>query len=153
MPQIIQYIDAIARHRQRDVLYLVFGARTVREYMREESTDDDADGDVFDTLDEWERTPNRQLVLDWLDEQGMAWQPCGGFANVNVMPPYMGFVYVDVPYDTALPEYQKLEAFLEQADGSRVFPDVLFCYVPLAMAMNNAKHDDPDFWARWAEEN
>ena len=83
----------------------------------------------------------------------MAWQPCGGFANVNVMPPYMGFVYVDVPYDTALPEYQKLEAFLEQADGSRVFPDVLFCYVPLAMAMNNAKHDDPDFWARWAEEN
>ncbi|MBP6294389.1 MAG: hypothetical protein KA366_01525 [Hydromonas sp.] len=69
------------------------------------------------------------------------------------MRPYMGFVYVDVPYDTALPEYQKLEAFLEQADGSRVFPDVLFCYVPLDMAMNNAEHDDPDFWARWAEEN
>ena len=69
MPQIIQYIDAIARQKQRDVLYLVFGARTVREYMHEASADDDADGDIFDTLDEWERTPNRQLVLDWLDEQ------------------------------------------------------------------------------------
>ena len=63
MPQMIQYIDAIARQRQRDVLYLVFGARTVRRYMREESADD-ADGDVFDTLDEWERTPNRQMVLE-----------------------------------------------------------------------------------------
>ena len=37
MPQMIQYIDAIARQRQRDVLYLVFGARTVREYMHEAS--------------------------------------------------------------------------------------------------------------------
>ena len=25
MPQMIQYVDAIARQRQRDVLYLVFG--------------------------------------------------------------------------------------------------------------------------------
>ena len=121
--------------------------------MHEASAEDDADSGIFDVLHEWERTPNRQMVLDWLDEQGIAWQSCGGFANVNSMPPYMGFVYVDVPYDTALPEYQKLEAFLEQADGSRVFPDVLFCYVPLDMAMNNAEHDDPDFWARWAEEN
>lgn len=153
MPQIIQYIDAIARQKQRDVLYLVFGERTVRAYMHEASAEDDADSGIFDVLHEWERTPNRQMVLDWLDEQGIAWQSCGGFANVNSMPPYMGFVYVDVPYDTALPEYQKLEAFLEQADGSRVFPDVLFCYVPLDMAMNNAEHDDPDFWARWAEEN
>lgn len=153
MPQIIQYVDAIARQKQRDVLYLVFGARTVRAYMHEASAEDDADSGIFDVLHEWERTPNRQMVLDWLDEQGMAWQPCGGFTHVNCMRPYMGFVYVDVPYDTALPEYQKLEAFLEQADGSRVFPDVLFCYVPLDMAMNNAEHDDPDFWARWAEEN
>ena len=153
MPLIIEYIDAIARQKRRDVLYLVFGARTVREYMHEASAEDDADSGIFDVLHEWERTPNRQMVLDWLDEQGIAWQSCGGFANVNSMPPYMGFVYVDVPYDTALPEYQKLEAFLEQADGSRVFPDVLFCYVPLDMAMNNAEHDDPDFWARWAEEN
>ena len=153
MPLIIEYIDAIARQKRRDVLYLVFGARTVRAYMHEASAEDDADSGIFDVLHEWERTPNRQMVLDWLDEQGIAWQSCGGFANVNSMPPYMGFVYVDVPYDTALPEYQKLEAFLEQADGSRVFPDVLFCYVPLDMAMNNAEHDDPDFWARWAEEN
>ena len=35
MPQIIQYIDAIARQKQRDVLYLVFGERTVRAYMHE----------------------------------------------------------------------------------------------------------------------
>ena len=153
MPQMIQYIDAIARQKRRDVLYLVFGVRTVRAYMHEASAEDDADSGIFDVLHEWERTPNRQMVLDWLDEQGMAWQPCGGFTHVNCMRPYMGFVYVDVPYDTALPEYQKLEAFLEQADGSRVFPDVLFCYVPLDMAMNNAEHDDPDFWARWAEEN
>lgn len=32
MPLIIEYIDAIARQKRRDVLYLVFGARTVRAY-------------------------------------------------------------------------------------------------------------------------
>ena len=57
MPQMIQYVDAIARQKQRDVLYLVFGARTVREYMHEASAEDGADGDFFDTLDEWECNP------------------------------------------------------------------------------------------------
>jgi hypothetical protein len=84
MPQIIQYIDAIARQKQRDVLYLVFGERTVRAYMHEASAEDDADSGIFDVLHEWERTPNRQMVLDWLDEQGMAWQPCGGLLMLIV---------------------------------------------------------------------
>jgi len=28
---------------------------------------------------------------------------------------------------------------------------VVFCYLPLEMAMKNAHHDEPGFWDRWAE--
>jgi hypothetical protein len=31
------------------------------------------------------------------------------------------------------------------------FEGAKFCYLPLAVAMENAHHDEPGFWDRWAE--
>lgn len=57
MPELIEHIDAIARSKQRDVLSIRFYTReAVREY-------------------EYKKDPERRRVIDWLDEQGISWQP------------------------------------------------------------------------------
>ena len=46
---------------------------------------------------------------------------------------------------------QKLSEHLEYADGRMKIKGLLFCYVPLEMAMKNKHHDEEGFWERWAE--
>lgn len=43
----------------------------------------------------------------------------------------MRVIFIDVPYDTALPIYQELEAYLENPDGTLWLPCVNFFYVGL----------------------
>ena len=87
-----------------------------------------------------------------MDDNNIKWQPCAGIADVSVMEDsYAGSIYVDVLFDTILPEYQKLVSFLEHPNGSRMFPDVLLCGLLLEVAMKNAEHDEPEFWSRWVD--
>lgn len=137
MPMLIKHIDAIAREKQRDVLYVCF--RPI------ESEDD------FWPHVAWEDLPIREEIIDWLDAHKIQWLPCGGVANVNSMIAYQGQIYIDIPFDCNLPSYQELQSFLEHPDGSIRFPEVIFAYLPLESAMENAEHDEPGFWDRWAE--
>lgn len=134
MPELIEHIDAIARKKQRDVLSIRFYTRDTNfiayNYMKD---------------------PERLRVIAWLDEHGVAWQPCGPVANENRMSSYRGEIYVDVPYDTTDPAYELLRDYLENPDGTMRHPTVTFEYYPLEMAMKNAHHDEPGFWDRWAE--
>lgn len=133
MPELIEHIDAIARKKQRDVL-------SIRFYMREAIRGYD-----------YRKDPERQRVTDWLDENGIAWQPCGPVANENAMQAYRGDIYVDVPFEASDAQFQKLQAYLEHPDGTMRHPSVTFEYYPLALAMKNAHHDEAGFWDRWAE--
>ena len=67
MPQLIDHIDAIARKRQRAVLYLEFHPKS-HEESRLYRHDDDA---------------VRSSMLDWFDAQAIAWQPCGPYAELS----------------------------------------------------------------------
>lgn len=60
-------------------------------------------------------------------------------------------IYIDVPFDENDPQYQQVQAYMEHADGSMRFPTVKFWYLPLEKAMENAHHDEPGFWEKWAE--
>lgn len=143
MPVRIEHIDAIARQKQRDVLYVVF-------HTPASGTPDDEEVLGSDDFD-WEKLPIRQQVIDWLDAQGICWKRCGHFANECLMMGYRGQLYIDLPYDKSLSCFQALEAFLEFPDGSTRFPEATFYYLPLAIAMGNAAHDEPGFWERWAQ--
>ena len=46
MPQIIKHIDAIARQKQRDVLFIVFAIQAVKSIM-----DENLDGEIRDEAD------------------------------------------------------------------------------------------------------
>jgi hypothetical protein len=141
MPLLIEHIDAIARQKQRDVLFLRFSDPAGQ------ALDDDG---LFSSFD-WETSAGRQAVIKWLDENQVAWHPCGDFAATNSMCSYAGQLYIDVPFDEADPIYQKVLAYLENPDGSMRLPGVLFYALQLHIAMKNAHHDEPGFWERWAE--
>ncbi len=142
MPQIIEHIDAIARKKQRDVLYLEFSP---------EPNEDDMWGDDNGCYSFKDDTI-RQKILEDLTKMGVSWSSCGEFADENYMAGYCGQIYLDVPFDKELPLYQKLEQYLEHPDGTMRFDNVRFYVLPLEMAMKNAHHDEPDFWEKWAED-
>lgn len=135
MPQLLEHIDAIARRKQRAVLYLSFF---------------DADGD-WRRSGSWWDNPTRTQVIDWLDANGVGWCECGEFASESTMRSYGGTLYLDVPFDLADPAYQALAAFLEHPDGTLRLPGMKFWAVSLEAAMRNAHHDEPGFWEAWAE--
>lgn len=135
MPQLIEHIDAIARRKQRDVLYLSF-------------FDDDAD---WRRPGNWRANPTRAQVIDWLDANGVGWCECGEIASETTVRSYGGTLYLDVPFDLADPAYQALAAFLEHPDGTLRLLGMKFWAVSLEAAMRNAHHDEPGFWEAWAE--
>lgn len=57
MPMLIEHIDAIARKKQRDVLYVTF-------HPRKTSNTDQWDRPSYD----WEQDPIRETVCKWLTE-------------------------------------------------------------------------------------
>jgi hypothetical protein len=133
MPAQIQHIDAIARQKKRDVLFLTFPEAEGRGRRP------------------YEEVRCRNEITDWLDENAIAWTECGPVASENVMQPYYGEIYIDAPYDTGNSVYLAVQAFLEHPDGSMCFDGAKFWVVSLDFAMKNSHHDEPGFWERWAE--
>lgn len=135
MPQLIKHIDAIARREQRDALFCIF----FEEYGGKP------------VLCDWQENKSRKVIIEWLDANGYIWSKCGGTADVNVMQSYVGSIYIDTPFDRNDPAYRNLETFLANPDGTMRFAEMMFCVLPLSNAMENADHDEPGFWKRWAE--
>ena len=143
MPMLIEHIDVIARKKQRGVLFLEFNSSRSRDSFAEIV--------LGDQRCDWRSLPSRLKIVGWLDEQNIAWKPCGAFADTNSMTSYQGQIYIDIPFEPSSAEYKSLEAFLEFPDGRSRFDDVTFFYLPLEKAMENSAHDEPGFWDRWAE--
>jgi hypothetical protein len=142
MPLLIKNIDAIARKKQRDVLFVAF-------HPENDSLDDDAfDEDDYD----WEDDPKRTAFLAWLDQQGIGWEYCAPMASECGFGRYLGQVYIDLAMDDNDPLYGRLRDYLEYPDGAMRDENLRFYYLPLAKALENAHHDEPGFWERWAAE-
>lgn len=63
MPVLIEHIDAIARIKQRDVLYVTFHPK--------QSDDDDSWGSLHD----WKNDPMRETVCNWFAEHNIVAMP------------------------------------------------------------------------------
>lgn len=140
MPRLIKHIDKIAREKQRDVLYLGF---------RSQQSADENSWNLWNY--EEALVPMRNEVCNWLTQNGIPWEPCAHFADECTICGYFGLIYLDVPYDDNNPQYQVVRDYLEFPDGSPRFATVGFWYLPLENAMENAHHDEPGFWDKWAE--
>ena len=138
MPKLLRHIDAIARQEGRGVLFVTFG-------------NDPMNMPFPPSIPDWRSMPVRQQIIEWLDANHYSREDCGEIASVNSMMPYLGTIYIKVPYDLENPDYKKLQRYLENPDGTMRFDSVFFNYLPLTVAMENAKHDEPGFWEKWAE--
>jgi hypothetical protein len=136
MPELIMHVDAIARRRQRDVLYLEFHPQEQAAQRAYRYQDDEV----------------RRRVLAWMDMRGFGWQRCGPYARPDVMQSYKGQVCLDILFDKKLPKYQELHHYLELPDGTMRILGVRFYLLTLSKAMENAEHDTPGFWERWADQ-
>jgi hypothetical protein len=135
---VLEHIDAIARKKGRDVLFLDFSQNI--------------GSDVSDILDvDWDELPVRQQAIAWLDQNQIEWRESGHIANENMMCGYRGRIYVDVPFDLENILFQKLSEHFETTEGEMKITGVAICYLPLEVAMKNAHHDEPGFWEKWAE--
>ena len=142
MPILLEHIDAIARKKQRDVLFVCFNDPETQ--ISEPAT-------LTTSRVHWRELPIRQTLIDWLDSNQIEWDLCGPIASVNGMPGYRGQIYIDVPFDPSLPQCQLVLNFLEYPDGTFRFPEAELCCLRLETAMQNAEHDEPGFWEREAE--
>jgi len=138
MPRLIEHIDVIARKKQSGVFFISFHP--------ERSIYDDSP-----MAYQWKNDPVRKMICEWLTEQHIAWQSCNGIASESFMSNYRGQVYLDIPCDENNEQYKLANDFLENPDGSNRFDNVNFWQLPLEVAMQNAHHDEPDFWSKWAE--
>src|SRR5690554_6266746 len=120
LPQLIYSTDEIGVREQRDILFLSF-----RDIPESKSLDDQP----------WERISARQTIFHWLEEQGVAWEPCLHCSPGTLATPYRGAIYLDVVPDEGSEGYQQLLAFLEDESGRCRFEGVDFWLVPLKKSL------------------
>ena len=142
MPQLLRHIDAIARQEGRDVLFVKFYP-VMRSFPNWDT--------LISSIPKWDTLPIRKQIIEWLDSQKLGWEPCGEWASENTMLPYLGTIYIKIPYDEENPDYRRLRNYLEKPDGSMRFDSANFCVTTIADAMENSHHDEPGFWEKWAE--
>lgn len=63
--------------------------------------------------------------------------------------PYLGQIYLDIPFDESNPQYQRINQYVENPDGSLKDPDIAMYCLPLEMAMEYKHLDDPEYWNEW----
>ena len=129
MAVLVEYIDKIARDKNRDVLFVRF------------------EGTKFNDRD-YTKYQDRNEFISFLEKNNISYQMCDDFSSENGWKSYRGQLYLDVPFEKEHAQYQLLEEYLENEDGTPKMEGVMFYYLPLEIAMKNAHHDEPGYWEK-----
>jgi len=121
MPQLIMHIDQLAMDNRRDVLFVRF-AESFEGQKR------------MGSREYYKKSKIRQRLLEFLEENEIGSIECGPPSNSGYMSGYWGEIYIDVPFDESDSDYRKVQAFLENEDGSMKFDDARFYYFPYEYA-------------------
>ncbi|MDY6449737.1 hypothetical protein [Acinetobacter faecalis] len=128
MPQLLQHIDAIAREKNRDVLFVHF-----EDYEENEQNPDS----------------NRQDVLSWLEQNNIPYEKCMGLEEEGSIDSYWGDIYIDVPFDLENEQYQILSDYLEDEEGvmkiEGVYFFVLYLETAIELQTERVMNTDTDF--------
>ena len=128
MPQLLQHIDAIAREKNRDVLFVHF-----EDYEENEQNPDS----------------NRQDVLSWLEQNNIPYEKCMGLEEEGSIDSYWGDIYIDVPFDLDNEQYQILSDYLEDEEGvmkiEGVYFFVLYLETAIELQAERVMNTDADF--------
>jgi hypothetical protein len=116
---VVKRIDEFAREKQRDVLWVVFYDPSKKIPSRRNPKD----------------SKRRERFIAFLEQHQIPWSPCfEPWGPSWEVIPYYGSIYLDVPYDVNLPQYQLLANYLENPDGSPRYSNACFAVRTLEMA-------------------
>lgn len=146
----IEPIDAIARNKQQDVLFLEFRSQKVAEegdmtlfdlpgYSEE---NEDVLVAMLQTGCDYHGARILLQVIAWLNKQHIGWRRCAPFTSETCTEGFAGQIYLEVPCDDNDPGYRAVRDYLENPDGSMRFPEARLCVLPLEKAMKNAEHKE-----------
>lgn len=139
MPVLIKHIDAIARQKNRDVIYVRFDSIKTLDFL-------------FSGEEElwfYENLKQRKILIRWFKYHNIKWEPCADFASENIMNAYCGQIYIDIEYNEYESIYQKFDNFITKLHYK--YKNV-YCYlVKIEDALKNSEHDRPGFWEDWAK--
>ncbi|WP_122899706.1 hypothetical protein [Acinetobacter sp. B51(2017)] len=108
MSQPIPHIDAIAREKNRDVLFLHF---------------EDPD------------SPINEIVLAWLEDHEIAYADCLGLEEESLNDHELQHTYIDLAVDEEDALYRELCEYLEDDEGNMKLEGVLFFVLSLETAL------------------
>ena len=114
LSQLLKHIDAIAREKNRDVLFVHFD-----HYVH-------PDRDAHSV---------RQRLIGWLEQQGIIYMPCLGVDQTLHSEIYSGGLYLDVPFDLQHKIYQKLSHYLEDEQGNMKIKGIQFFVLSLGLPL------------------
>jgi len=120
VPQLVATTFEIGVRERRDILFLSF-----RDIPDPRSPEDEP----------WEHIPERQVILRWLDDNGVGWEPCFHISPGTLIAPYRGSIYLDVAPTEGSEQYRQLLAFLEDDFGKCRFEGVDFWLMPLEKSL------------------
>ena len=106
MPQLVRNINEIADERDGTVLMLRFG-----------------DTETFMSAPIKRK---RHVILNQLDQDGYAYEPCGAPLGSGWMT-YLGDVALEIAFQPGGAAYETLRAMFEDDLGERIDPDVGLC--------------------------
>ena len=145
MTQRIKHIDKIAREKNRTVLFVSFEPLITESDQRYQMLPPNH------FYRDFENDTNRQQLISWLNDNKIEWVACGHIASESGWQAYSGNIYIDVPLDETDSQFVKLQNHLETPEGEPRNPQVKLWAYDISDAMKNAHHDEPGFWAKWAE--
>ena len=137
MPTILKNIDHIALEKQRDVLYITFHGKD------EDMIQNIRNGEDFD----YEQCQKRIDLIAWLQQNHIQFKECFSFSSKSgwISFPYLGEIYLDVPFDETDSQYQLLYEHLENVDGSMKIEGVIWWCYPLEKAIEISKLPEIDW--------
>ena len=111
MSQSLPYIDAIAREKNRDVLFVHF---------------------------EDPNSPICEIVLAWLEDHEIGYAACLGLEEESLHNHELEHTYIDLAVDEEDSTYRELCEYLEDDDGNMKLDGVLFFVLSLETALELA---------------
>lgn len=133
MPMLLHPIDAIARKKGRNVLFLSF-SRSAHPHVLSGYTPTR------------KQKAARKAALSWLREENIAHFECLPYwANGLIHCSYEGHIYIDVPPIDSDETYRRILDHFEFADGTTRDLDAALVICTLEYAMENAHHDSEEY--------
>ena len=129
MPELIQYLDEIARRKKRDVLMVSF--HELQDLM---------------SLDREVYAPRIEFI-DFLNKHKIKWEKCAPpRSGSGWIIGYFGDIYLNIPFDQEDPGYQLVQKRLEFKNGSPRDKRILWYLHPLSEAIRIGHRPDLDIF-------